>query len=205
MGAMIDDPQKYFRGLIPDRSDLLREMERSADKDHIPIIGPVVGELLYILARTTGARRILELGTAHGYSTIYLAQALSGADSKVVTLEWDGAMAEWARENIRKAGLSEKVEIKVGDAIELMESMRESFDLIFLDIDKEGYSKALPGCERLLKIGGLLVADNVAFADAHAFNQQISDSPKWRSVHLYSFLPDHSPEHDGLAFAIRES
>ncbi len=75
--VMIPDLENYFRNLVPPRTELLRRLEAEAEQEHIPIVGPVVGELLFILARVMGARRILELGTATGYSAIYLAQAVA--------------------------------------------------------------------------------------------------------------------------------
>ena len=204
MGKVVDEPRRYFTGFTPERSDLLKELEHIAKTEDIRIIGPVVGELLYILARSAGARKILELGTANGYSALYLAQALADPDSRLVTLEWDPVMADRARENFRKAGLQGKVEVKVGDALELIKNMEGPFDFIFLDIEKEHYAPALPHCRRLLKIGGMLVADNVAYRGAGDFNRELSASPYWRSVNLFSYLPGHTPNDDGLAFAIRE-
>ena len=81
--------------------------------------------------------------------------------------------------------------------------MTGPFDFIFMDLDKESYLPALPHCRRLLKPGGLLVTDNVGFAGAAAFNQELFASEDWRTVHLLSFLPNHSPEHDGLSLAVR--
>jgi predicted O-methyltransferase YrrM len=86
-----------------------------------------------------------------------------------------------------------------------MAEMSETFDLIFLDIDKESYLPALSHCRRLLRSGGLLVADNVGFAGAADFNREILDNPAWRAVHLLGLLPRHSPEHDGLALAVKEA
>jgi predicted O-methyltransferase YrrM len=81
--------------------------------------------------------------------------------------------------------------------------MEEMFDYIFMDIEKQDYIRALPDCERLLVKGGLLVADNVGFKDADAFNRAMSENPAWRSVTLFSFLPLHSPEKDALCLALR--
>jgi predicted O-methyltransferase YrrM len=86
-----------------------------------------------------------------------------------------------------------------------MAEMSETFDLIFLDIDKESYLPALSHCRRLLRSGGLLVADNVGFSGAADFNRELLENPAWRAVHLLSFLPRHSPEHDGLALAVKEA
>lgn len=203
MSPMIPDLEGYFRHLAPPGDELLLELEREAAREHIPIVGPVVGELLYILARATGASRILELGTATGYSGIYLGRACEPVHGRVVTLEADEAMAARARANFTQAGLDRTVEVKVGEALQLMREMAETFDLIFLDIDKESYLPALPPCRRLLRSGGLLVADNVGFAGAEDFNREILSHPAWRAVHLLAFLPRHSPEHDGLALAVR--
>jgi predicted O-methyltransferase YrrM len=203
MSDLVPDPESYFRELTPLRSDLLQELEAEARREDIPIIGPVVGELLYVLARASGARRILELGTATGYSAIYLADACRHTKGLVVTVENNPAMAERAVANIQKAGLEKHVEIVVGDALEEMEVLDGPFDLAFMDIDKSGYDHALASCTRLLRKGGLLVVDNVAFQNAEAFNRSVVSRPEWRPVHLFSLLPGHAPERDGLCLALR--
>lgn len=202
--AMIADPEQYFRNFIPPREEILLGLEQEAKDKGIPIVGPVVGELLYILARATRVQWVLELGTATGYSAIYLARGCEPAAGRVISLECNERMAVRARSNIAKAGLAHMVEVLVGDAQKLMAVMTEaSFDLIFMDIDKEGYLPALAHCRRVLKTGGLLIADNVAFAAADPFNQGIRTDPHWRSVSLLCFLPEHSPERDGLALAVK--
>lgn len=203
MPYMIPDPETYFRGFIPARDELLLELERQAREENIPIVGPVVGELLFILARALNSQAILELGTATGYSAIYLAQGLSGPDGMLTTLERNESMAIRANENIARAGLADRVEVRVGDVMQVLEELEGPYDLIFVDIDKEDYATVLPGCHRLLRLGGLLVVDNVAFQGASKFNQRIFNDKQWRNVHLYSFLPDHSPEKDGLTLAVR--
>ncbi|MBW1742153.1 MAG: O-methyltransferase [Deltaproteobacteria bacterium] len=200
---MIPNPEEYFRQLVPTRDALLLALEEEARQEGIPIVGPVVGELLFILARATQARHILELGTATGYSAIYLAQACDVFEGRVVTLEMDDAMARRAQANFEKAGLEHRVEILVGDAFKEMTKMQGPFDFAFLDIDKESYAGALSHCERLLKPGGFLVADNVAFQGADEFNRVVSAHSHWRAVHLLSLLPQHSPEKDGLCLAVR--
>jgi caffeoyl-CoA O-methyltransferase len=203
MSVMMPDLEGYFRGLVPENDALLRELEEEANREAIPIVGPVVGELLFILATATGASRILELGTATGYSGIFLGRAAAAAGGRVVTLELSDAMAARARNNLARAGLEQTVEVRVGEALNLMATMSEIFDLIFLDIDKESYLPALTPCRRLLRSGGLLIADNVGFAGAADFNREILSHPAWRAVQLLTFLPRHSPEHDGLALAVR--
>jgi len=203
MSDIVDQPENYFKQLIPKRDELLVELEAQAELENIPIIGPVVGELLHILASAVKARRILELGTATGYSAIYLAKACEAFKGRVVTLENDSGMAARAQQNFQKAGIANLVEIQVKDALQALPKMKGKFDLIFMDIEKRDYIRLLPDCERLLFKGGLLVADNVGFKDADAFNRAISDNPAWRSVAVFSFLPLHSPENDALCLALR--
>ncbi len=203
MSEIVDKPEEYFRKLVPERDKLMIKLEAQAEKETIPIVGPVLGELLYILAAATGAKRILELGTATGYSAIYLARGCEPVDGMVVTLETDSEMAARARVNFRQAGVSDRIEIHVADAMELLPQLQDSFDFIFLDIEKQDYINVLPDCQKLIKRGGLLVADNVAFKDADEFNQTITGHSAWRSVPLLSFLPLHSPEKDALCLALR--
>jgi predicted O-methyltransferase YrrM len=203
MSTIVDQPEHYFKQFIPERDELLIELEAEAEREDIPITGPVVGELLYILACAAKARRILELGTATGYSAIYLAKACEAFNGRLVSLESDSAMATRAQQNVQRAGIAYFVEIQVKDALEALPQMKGTFDYIFMDIEKQDYIRALPYCERLLVKGGLLVADNVGFKDADPFNRAISGNPAWRSVSLFSFLPFHSPENDALCLALR--
>jgi len=203
MPDLIDNPEEYFRQFLPKRDQLLIELEEEARREEIPIVGPIVGELLHILARVTQARRILELGTATGYSTIFLARAFTSTRGRLVTIDKDPDMAARAKINFHRAGLDQQIDIVVGDSQEKLSEMDKSFDLVFLDIDKEYYASVLPHCRRLLKKGGLLIADNVGFKDADPFNRLISQSSEWRSVKLFAYLPFHSPEKDGLCLALR--
>jgi predicted O-methyltransferase YrrM len=203
MPNMIPNPETYFRGFIPPRDELLIELEQEAEQEHTPIVGPVVGEFLYILAKAMDCRAVLELGTATGYSAIYLARGISNSGGILTTIERDEAMAARARENIAKAGLADQVEVRVGEVAEVLETLKGPYDLIFMDIEKEDYQETLSRCHSLLRLGGLLVVDNVAFLGAQEFNQTIFSDNHWRCVHLYSFLPNHSPEKDGLTLAVR--
>lgn len=198
----MDNPEAYFKKLVYPRGTLLLQLEEEALREGIPIIGPVVGELLSILAMATGAKHILELGTAIGYSALYLAQGCAGG-GKVITLESDPHMAERARNNILAAGAEKTVEVILMDALGAMAGMDRVFDLIFIDIEKEDYIQALPDCYRLLRPGGLLVADNVSYKGADAFNRAIFEDRRWKTVSLFAFLPLHSPENDAVCLAVR--
>ncbi len=203
MNKMTSEPKAYFRRFVPHRDSLLNALEEEAREERIPIVGPLVGELLYVIARAMGARKVLELGTATGYSTIYLARACETAEGRVVTVEWDREMAQRAKKNLERAGITGLVEIVVGDALKVMATMKGPFDLIFMDVDKEYYLDALAHCYRLLRVGGLLFTDNVGFRLSDAFNRELFNHPDWRVVNLLSFLPEHSPEEDGISLALR--
>jgi predicted O-methyltransferase YrrM len=203
MGKIVDDPETYFRQWVPSGDPLLRRLEAEAETERIPIVGPLVGELLFVLARAMEAKNILELGAAAGYSAVFLARACALHGGRLTTLEVEPAFAERAHKNLESAGLADRAHVLCGDAFALMRRLEGPFDLIFLDIDKVDYAKVLPECYRLLRSGGLLVADNIAFADAEPFNRAIFADAKWRSVSLFAFLPGHSPERDGLCLALR--
>jgi len=203
MNPMIENPLDYFRRWIPDRPDLIKRMEREAQREDIPIVGPVVGRLLHILASITRADRILELGTATGYSTIFLASAIRQYNGHVLSLEMDATMAQRARDNIKEAGLDGFVEIRCDDALSAIEHIEGPVNMIFLDIDKDDYFRVLPACERLLPTGGLMFADNTGFKDADRFNQAVHESPLWSSINLWCLLPGHSPDNDGICIALK--
>jgi len=204
MSTMISGPEAYFRRLVPERDNLLRELEAEAKNQEIPIIGPLVGELLYLLAKATGAVSILELGTATGYSGIYLARAAAENGGRLVTIEWNAQMVERAGKNFQKAGVSDAVDIVTGDAQTVLEQLTGPFDFVFLDVDKEFYIKILPRLHAVMKKCGLLIADNVGFQDADDFNRAIAGSSRWKCVNLFAFLPGHSPEKDGLCIALSQ-
>lgn len=201
--TMIPDLEGYFRQFVRRRDDFLLQLEEEAVFEGIPIVGPVVAELLALLVRAIQAKALLELGTATGYSAIFLARACRHTGGRLLTLERDPVMASRAEANLSRAGVADLVTVQRGDALSFLAGLEGPFDMIFLDIDKEGYLPALPHCHRLLRSGGLLVADNVGFAGAADFNRELFHSPQWQSVALLCHLPRHSPEKDGLTFALK--
>jgi predicted O-methyltransferase YrrM len=203
MSRIVDHPEEYFSRLCRHDDPLLLELEAEAVTEPVPIVGPVVGRLLYILARAIGARAVLELGTATGYSAVYLARACAATGGRLTTLEIDPAMADRARRNLVRAGAADAAEVVCGDALELLPRMQGPFDMVFMDVEKADYARVLPEIRRLLRPAGLLVADNVAFPDADAFNRSIAASPDWEPASLLAHLPRHSPEKDGVCIALR--
>ncbi|MFO7495692.1 MAG: O-methyltransferase [Desulfobacterales bacterium] len=200
---MIPFPEAYFGKFLPARDPLLQHLEQEAQREKIPIVGPVVGELLYLLATLGQTRRVLELGTATGYSTLFLARACRAFGGRVLTVESAPHMAARARANFQTADLADSIELRQGDALSVLPRLNGPFDLVFMDIDKSFYQPALADCRRLLRPGGLLVADNTAFSDADGFNRAVTADSGWRALHLYAFLPGHSPEKDALTLALR--
>ncbi len=122
-------------------------------------VSPAQGKLLHLLARSIGARRVLELGTLHGYSAIWLARALPD-DGELVTLELDPGNAETARANVDRAGIGERVDIRVGPAIESLDNVAGPFDLAFLDADKAGMPDYFAAVLPLVRPGGIIIGDN---------------------------------------------
>jgi predicted O-methyltransferase YrrM len=153
----------YVRELFLPHDEVLEAALRRASEAGLRSIQvpPEGGRLLGILARTVGARRILEIGTLGGYSAIHLARALP-EDGRLITLELDPHHAEVARENLHAAGLADRVEVRLGPALDTLPDLAAEapFDLAFIDADKESYPAYLDWCLRLVRPGGLIVADN---------------------------------------------
>ncbi len=200
MPRLIKDPHAYFRALAQCRAqDELLLAAAAADRG-VPVIGPVMGDLLALLCRVMGAVRVLELGAAVGYSTIFLARAMRETGGFVFSVDMHEAHCREARANLASFGLGQSCAVLCADARALPLG-DAGFDLIFLDVDQRYYAELEPLCHRLLRPGGLLVADNTSFADADAFNVLIRDGGRWDGVNIYAFLPNHAPEQDGICLA----
>ena len=152
--------EKYLDSLLPKRDAVLAEMEKYASRRKIPIIGPSCGRLLYLVAQISGANRMFEMGSAIGYSTIWLARG-AGADAKIYYTDGDPENARRAKENFRRGGVEDRIQLLVGDAVQLIDGVPGSFDLIFIDVDKHQYPEALRKAVPRLRSGGLLITDNV--------------------------------------------
>jgi caffeoyl-CoA O-methyltransferase len=162
-GYIQDDVEDYLYNLLPERDAVVREMEIYADQQRIPIIGPAVARMLALLVQVSGAKRIFEMGSAIGYSTIWLARA-AGTKAKVIYTDGDPEKAQRAKEYFRRAGVAKRIEMKVGDAMALLKKTPGTFDLIFNDVDKHQYPAALRVALPKLRRGGLLITDNTLWA-----------------------------------------
>jgi len=210
--ATIDD---YIEKLCITPNAAFDQALRDATAAGLPEINvsPNEGKLLYLLAKIAGARRILEIGLLGGYSAMWLASALP-ADGKLVTLELEPHNAAVARKNLERAGLLAKVEIRVGDARQLLGQLEPaSFDLVFIDADKENYLTYLDFALQLTHPGSLILADNVIRdgrvmeenpADAgtraiRELNHRLATDPRLETI----LLPIMREKIDGLAIARR--
>jgi predicted O-methyltransferase YrrM len=162
-GYIQDDVEQYLYALLPERDAVISEMERYAEEHRVPIIGPAVARLLALCAQVSGANRIFEMGSAIGYSTIWLARA-AGPKGKVHYTDGDPANAQRAREYFRRAGVAKRINVQVGDALELLKKTPGKFDLIFNDVNKNQYPDALRVALPKLKRGGLFITDNTLWS-----------------------------------------
>jgi predicted O-methyltransferase YrrM len=203
-GYIQDDVEQYLYQLLPERDAVVREMEDYAERNRIPIIGPAVARLLSLLVQISGAKRIFEMGSAIGYSTIWLARA-AGPKAKVFYTDGDPEKARRAQENFRRAGVAKRIDVQVGDALELVKKAPGKFDLIFNDVDKHQYPAALKVALPKLRRGGLFITDNTLWSgkaarpaapeDKHTLAVQEFNRLVYASKELYPVL---IPLRDGV-------
>ena len=195
--------ERYFYGLLPRRDRVLAEMEAYARRHNVPIVGPAVGHLLSLLVQLVQARRIFEMGSAIGYSTIWLARA-AGRGASVYYTDGDPANAERARKYFRRAGVADRIKILIGNSLHLIQDVGGTFDLIFNDVDKHYYPQVFRLAVPRLRRGGLFITDNVLWSGR--VTRKTSD-PDTRGIQrfnrlIYSskeLLPVIIPLRDGVA------
>jgi len=157
--------ERYIYDLLPPSEPaVLREMEAQAKQRDIPIVGPAVARMLSLLAQISGAKRVFEAGSAIGYSTIWWAMAV-GEGGRVTYTDGNLKNAEEARGYFEKAGVSRRIDVRVGDALEILsEEKPGSLDIIFNDVDKEDYPRVFKLAVPRLRSGGLFITDNVLWS-----------------------------------------
>jgi predicted O-methyltransferase YrrM len=202
----------YLDGLVPRRPPRLAELEAEAQRTDFPIIGPATGHLCYLLTRLTGARQVFELGSGFGYSTAWFARAVKeNGGGTVHHVVWDEDLSRAARENLAALGLADVVRFHVGEAVATLTDAAGPFDIIFNDIDKHDYPKALDVIASKLKAGGLLLADNLLWSGRifdgrdrskdtrgiREFTRRVQADPRWISSVI--------PIRDGLLVAYRSA
>ena len=172
MSAITPAPvEAYLRAHAPPRDRVLMEMEAKARRERIPIVGPLVGVVLFQLASLAKARRIFECGSAIGYSTIWLARAV-GPKGRVFYTESDKGRIRSAQDYLRRAGVLNRVTVLKGEALMSLKKTPGEFDLVFNDVDKDGYPSVWKEASRRIRPGGLFLSDNTLWsgrvADASA-------------------------------------
>jgi len=207
-GLCSPEVEKYIYDLLPERDPVLKEIEEQAQKRDIPIVGPAVGRVLLQYARLINARKIFELGSAVGYSTIWWARGV-GQGGEVFYTDGDQKKADEARGYFQRAQVENRIHIKVGDALELLSQQHQEFDIIFNDVDKEYYPRVLDLVSKRLRRGGLFITDNVLWSGRvtqaepkeettraiQQFNQRLYAMPE--------FLTTVLPLRDGLAVSVK--
>ena len=157
-----DYMEDYIRGLIPERTGTLKEIEDFARENGVPIVQKETGVFLEFMTSMKKPKKILELGTAVGFSSILMYES-AGTEPDIITIERDENMIEMAKINLERFNLTDKIKIEQGDCLEVLERLDDKFDLIFMDAGKGHYNHFLPHCLRLLMEDGIIVADNVLF------------------------------------------
>ncbi len=210
MGGITAPPvDDYLYSLLPPRDAVLTEIEGEAARRKIPIVGPAVGRILYQLAIMIGAKTVFELGSAIGYSTIWWARAVGG-EGRVVYTDGDRKNREQAHRYFDRAGVSDRITLKTGDALEFLSEEKTEYDIIFNDVDKEDYPRVFKLVMPRLRKGGLFVTDNVLWSGRVAQKNPAEASTKailefnrllYSSQDLFTtFLPIR----DGVAVAVKK-
>ena len=207
---MTDPYGEYVAALFAREDAVLLSLREDADRAGLPpiAISADTGRLLQVIIRAVGARRILEVGTLGGYSAIWMARALPDGGT-IVSLESEPAHAEFARTHLSSAGLADRVDVRVGHALQLLPAMDgERFDLVFLDADKGPLPTYLDWALRLVRPGGAIIADNAfwggrvldervtdeATCGVREFNRRFGSDPRITGIVV--------PTHDGVAIGI---
>jgi len=152
----------YIEDLLPKHQGMFKEMENYAACHNVPVIQREVAALLKVLVKTAKAEKILEIGTAIGYSAMIMAEAME-TRGKIVTLERNEKMVEKAMDNIRRGGFENRIQIIPGDALKTLHFLPGGYDVIFMDGGKGHYQEMLDLAISLLKPGGLLISDNILY------------------------------------------
>ncbi len=206
-----DKVQDYLASLVPPREPELLEMEKHAEKHNFPIIGPACGYYCYQLARMINAKSVFELGSGYGYSTAWFAKAVKENGGGVVHhTVWDDDLSKQAAGHLSKLGSADVVKFYNAEAVETLRQTPGPFDIIFNDIDKDGYPDSLPVVKEKLRSGGILIIDNMIWhgqiLDPHdhektteairEFTKTITTDPDW--------IVSLTPMRDGMIVAYKK-
>ena len=194
--------EDYMESLLPRRDPVVERIERQVEEQNIPAVGPLEGQLLYLLVKTHRSADVLELGTAVGYSAIWLARGCSG---KLTTVELQAERAQQARQNLEDAGLGDRVQVVEGDAIGYLERTHDQVDCVFNDLLNSFPDEAtVERCVQLslarLRPGGLLLADN-ALGRGEVVRPSSRQS---RNITRYNELVARAPQLESVIVPLRD-
>jgi caffeoyl-CoA O-methyltransferase len=215
---IFEQVDEYIQNLVGAEDEVLKATDKSVSEANIPPISvsPNQGKFLQVLAKTCNAKKILEIGTLVGYSTIWMARALP-KNGKLISLEFEPLHARVAKNNIQKAGLDHIVEIRIGKALDLLPQIELNqegpFDMIFIDADKTPYTEYFQWALKLSHPGTLIVADNVIrdgkVMDSHSTDEMVVGAQRFNDflascteVTATILQTVGSKMHDGMALAI---
>jgi len=184
--------EKYIYSILPKRDAIHSEMERYAKRNNVPIVGPAVGRMLAQLVKLIDAKRIFELGSAIGYSTLWMARA-AGANATVHYTDGNQANADRAKYYLRRADVADRVTIHVGDALTALDATTGEFDLIFNDVDKDGYPEVFRRAVSRVRSGGLFITDNTLWSGRVTRKAKSSDR-NTRAIQQFNKLCYASPD-----------
>ena len=210
-GISYDDVQEYLSTLVPPREPELQAMERLAEQNDFPIIGPACGYYCYQLARMIKAQSIFELGSGYGYSTAWFAKAVKENGGGVVHhTVWDDELSKQAQGHLSKLGSADVVTFHNAEAVETLRQTPGLFDIIFNDIDKEGYPDSLPVIKEKLRPGGILIIDNMLWHGQTLDPQDHEQSTEAirKFIRIITIDPDWivslAPMRDGMIVAYKK-
>jgi caffeoyl-CoA O-methyltransferase len=202
--------EEYMRSLLERYDDpVLLEMERVAAERNFPIVNRIVGVTLETLARSIGAQRVFELGSGYGYSAYWFARAV-GPSGEVYLTDGDPENEKKALHYLGRAGLVERVRFRVGDAVTSFGEVDGEFDIVYCDIDKEGYPEAWRAARDRIRVGGLYLCDNVLWS-GRVVEESPDDTTKAILEHNAMIAADERylsvivPTRDGVMVALRVS
>ena len=200
--------ERYLYELHPTTDPVLKEMEQLAQQRDFPIVGPMVGQILYQLALMIGAKRIFEMGSGFGYSTWWFARALPPT-GEIFHTDFEQAHSNQARTFLQKAKLDQKVRFLVGDALQHFDQTKGELDIVFIDMNKQDYPTGYRKAKPRLRHGGLLIADNTLWF-GHVLDKKSDEAT--RGIQEFNQLTSQDedfvhtilPVRDGIAVCLKK-
>ena len=176
---------EYLLDVIPARDEVLTEMEAYARERRFPIVGPLVGRVLHQLVLLTNPTRIFEMGSGFGYSAYWMAKALRQPEARIICTDGSQENADRAAGYLARGGIANRIDYRVGNALEIIDETEGDFDIIYNDIDKDGYPEAFDKAIPRLRSGGLFITDNMLWLgrvvtyDTDADVQELNEEEQW--------------------------